>query len=435
MPRMLQDEFSHERTTHHDAHANAAAAAFLERLEELGEDQLDRFLAHVRTTVPFYQRLVSGGAELARIDQFPIVTREEMRASPDQFLSTAFSADELASYTALTSGTLGPSFEVRFDRAAFFDIHCFSWARIADAIPGMIDRLRIPGDRPRLHVVTDRRSFTRRTLHNPALGGQSIRYWPIGELDAVDDATVAELRAAEIDILVGKPHVLQLLARLDAARPGKPIRPRTLLTAAEKLYDTDLVRLRDHFACAIVDAYSATETGLIGVACQHRAGHHVQTDRVVLEILTEDGEVREDGTGTLLVTNLMNWGQPFVRYRLDDFVTLRWAACACGFEGPTLDVVGRDVRSYTVPSIGQVSAAALADILDRPEVEQFQVAQDTELRLAIRWVAAANVDPTFERELERELRALLAAEFTLRSVASAVEPGGKILRFITEPRL
>jgi phenylacetate-coenzyme A ligase PaaK-like adenylate-forming protein len=170
---------------------------------------------------------------------------------------------------------------------------------------------------------------------------------------------------------------------------------------------------------------------VVAVGCPHGTGLHIQSDRVVVEIQRADGQIRGEGPGEILVTNLFNWAQPFVRYRLGDRGVVAVVDCPCGFNGPTLvSLPGRNLARYVVPELGTVDSVDLERVLDRPDVKQFEVTQQIDGRLLIRWIPATPEHArATEADLTRVLASLLLRWFVLEQSDQITLVGGKRLRF------
>lgn len=92
----------------------------------------------------------------------------------------------------------------------------------------------------------------------------------------------------------------------------------------------------------IVEDYGSTETGSLAGEC-HSGKMHLWSDRLHFEVRDEESrEIREFGTGSLLVTPLYREAMPLVRYDLGDQVRISSEACACGSKLPTVEVLGRE---------------------------------------------------------------------------------------------
>ncbi len=88
--------------------------------------------------------------------------------------------------------------------------------------------------------------------------------------------------------------------------------------------------------------WKATVTTTIACECvQHHL--HVNDDWILIEPVDGDNEPVPDGVQSdkLLLTNLFNFTQPFIRYELTDRVVMHHEPCACGNPLPWLTLEGR----------------------------------------------------------------------------------------------
>lgn len=86
------------------------------------------------------------------------------------------------------------------------------------------------------------------------------------------------------------------------------------------------------FGKSISSEYGAAEAGLIAFECPD-GGIHVNIENVILE---------QNDSGELLVTNLLSYSFPVIRYRLGDMITLNDKICPCGRSHPLIEnIVGR----------------------------------------------------------------------------------------------
>lgn len=142
---------------------------------------------------------------------------------------------------------------------------------------------------------------------------------------------VAALNAYQPDYLNAYPSLIRRLAEEQKAGRLK-IRPKLFRSAAEALAPDVKDLVREVWNAPIADGYTATETGIMAVDCEHRSGMHIAEDLVVLEIV--DAEDRPVPPGTQgakrLATVLFNHTLPVIRYEFSDLITLAAGNCACG---------------------------------------------------------------------------------------------------------
>lgn len=155
--------------------------------------------------------------------------------------------------------------------------------------------------------------------------------------------------------------------------------PEGIITAAEPLFSHQREAMERAFGCPVFNTYGCREVMLIGAECPHHSGLHVSADHLVVEVLDEEGGPCAPGTsGEIVVTDLHNYGMPFVRYRLGDLGTFTDKVCACGRGLPLLQSVdGRILDRLRTPGGSYVPGEFFPYLLnDVDGIRRFQVIQD-----------------------------------------------------------
>jgi phenylacetate-CoA ligase len=239
-------------------------------------------------------------------------------------------------------------------------------------------------------------------------------------------------------ILQGYPSSLRALAHhcLERGRRLEPA-PRLVFTDSELLLPDTRALLEQQFAAPVLDIFGTFETDNIGFECRHRAGFHITTDSVLLEILRDGVPVPDGEEGEIVVTVLHNRTSPFIRYNLRDLARLAPRPCACGLPFPLLTGLQGRANDLLLLEDGAERSAmhvfrglrAFTHLLRQYQLRQLAVG-----RFELLVVPAS---PCADADLAR-LRALLAqnlggGELCVRVVA-AIPPGpsGKWRAFVQE---
>ena len=135
--------------------------------------------------------------------------------------------------------------------------------------------------------------------------------------------------------------------------------------------------------------------------CEYRQGLHINAENLVVE--TRDPDSMEPSE--ILVTDLHNYGMPFVRYATGDVGTISDVSCACGrglpllesIEGRLLDSI-RTVDGRTVP--GEFFPHLLKEV---PEFAEYRVEQRTLDHVVISAVLTEALSERSERLLSHEI--------------------------------
>ena len=205
------------------------------------------------------------------------------------------------------------------------------------------------------------------------------------DVNAPEEQIIRELDGFQPAMLSGYPSNLALLADCD----GLQIRPDVVITGGELLTDAVRKKLADKFGCYVQTHYSCTEAGEI--ACECSEGHlHINGDWVIVEPVDEN--CRPVGYGVLsdkvLITNLANRIQPFIRYELTDRIVLHDEKCRCGRSSPWLEIEGRTDDTLSFENGVRIAPMSLYKILEEVgSVRRFQLIQTGAAQLELRLVS------------------------------------------------
>ncbi len=177
---------------------------------------------------------------------------------------------------------------------------------------------------------------------------------------------------------------------------------RCAIAAAEPLVDATRQRIEEGLRVPLFNTYGCREFMSIAAECECRNGLHVHAENLVVE--TRDQH--DDGPSEILVTDLHNYGMPFVRYESGDLGTVADARCGCGrglpllraIEGRILDAL-HTADGRTVP--GEFFPHLLKEI---PELAHYRVEQKSIDRIVISAVLAEPLSERSATLLRHEIR-------------------------------
>ncbi|HTK31821.1 MAG TPA: AMP-binding protein [Candidatus Saccharimonadaceae bacterium] len=193
---------------------------------------------------------------------------------------------------------------------------------------------------------------------------------------------------------------------------GRALGMRAVITTAEVLRPEQRERLADTFGCRVVDSYGCAEAGVAGFECEH-GGMHVPVESVVV-----DRAAAEDGREELLLTDLFNFSEPVIRYRVGDFVAPAPESCACGRALPLLGAIeGRAGDFLTLPD-GRRINGLLPYYIFRPhaksgEVREYQFVEFPDGRIELRVVPGEAWSDAARGQIEAEVTAGLGLPIAL----------------------
>ncbi len=230
------------------------------------------------------------------------------------------------------------------------------------------------------------------------------------------DQIVEKLNVFQPAMLGGYPSNLELL--IEKQQSGQlHISPVMIMTGGEYLSDELRDKLSKAFGCYVQTSYSCTEGGTIACECTEQH-FHINEDWVIVEPVDENNCPVPAGmqADKILLSNLFNFTQPFIRYEVTDRVVLHDEPCKCGNSSRWLTLEGRtdDVVSFLQNGV-EIKLAPLAIYATLKEVHELRRFQfiahsnHAELRLE-------PVEGFTEREVFDKVKTVLERFFSMHGL-------------------
>jgi phenylacetate-CoA ligase len=126
-----------------------------------------------------------------------------------------------------------------------------------------------------------------------------------------------------------------------------------IMSTAEILYDYQRAKFERLFDCPVYNMYGSRETGNNACECSCHEGLHLSLESAVVEFVDENLRKVEYGQeGQMLITDLTNYGMPFIRYQIDDFAVPLDSVCSCGRELPLIGSITGRLQDFVYDSNG-----------------------------------------------------------------------------------
>lgn len=161
---------------------------------------------------------------------------------------------------------------------------------------------------------------------------------------AEPEAFLDTWRKFRINLVQGMPTKLGPLLR--AVKKLEPdFRMPKVLYAGMPLSPSDQKWMREELGTTrIASVIGANDGGQLGYQCEHLSGaqHHLIDDYNYVEIVDENGLPVHDGEpGKIVITSLLKYAFPLIRYELGDAGKIVGANCPCGRTSRILEHLGR----------------------------------------------------------------------------------------------
>ncbi len=400
------------------------------------QQRLDELVALVRTKSPYYNNKYLGLPEhITDVRQLPPVLKPDLVKFFDYWVTDravtkagveAFVADKsligapyLGRYfVCTTSGTTGVptilvhdagmlalSSAVEVARALpAWGFTAGDWARFVQ-MQGRVAAVFVTGGH-----FQGMASMRRRHLEDPRREKTARMFSALAPLQEI----VAGLNDYQPAMLAAYPSSLSLLAT-EQLEGRLRIHPLLVLPTGETLTPAVRQQIESAFHAHVRQSYGSSEMPVIAYDCGH-GGLHVNADWVIFEPVDDQYQPVPPGCASqkVLITNLANRVQPYIRYEMGDSVTVNPEPCTCGSPLPSIVVEGRndEILRFTNRAGSRVPIMPMAlwsIVKDTPGAYRFQAIQCGEQRLKIRLQAKQpGEEPRVWIQLRQRVQGFLA---------------------------
>lgn len=309
-----------------------------EQFQKYQLEMLQLLIPHAVRNVPYYREKFKNlginpkaVTELHHLQQLPILEKQTIREHPEDFVDENLNKKKLI--VGNTSGTTGTPLVLYRDiklastATAFFDMRCREVANMCRRRNSSVSiggHLVTAPDREKPPFWVYNKRWKQLYMSSYHL---SPRYLP---------HYVDELRKFKADYVEGYPSSVYAIAQHIVENNLEPIAFKACFTTAENLFDSHRQAIQSAFKCRTYNQYGCGEIAIFATECEH-GSMHISSDYGIVEIVDEDDNPLPIGqTGCVLCTSLVNFVQPFIRYRLGDMAALGSKPCKCGSPLPVL---------------------------------------------------------------------------------------------------
>jgi len=350
----------------------------LNQLMSQQQKKLEELLLHAKKDVPYYRRVFRDygltAKELCTYSNFkklPYLTKDIINKNKDSIVASHVKKRDLV--TNSTSGSTGENLYFFQDRKCMLArqsvvwrnqawVNCLYADKQASLWGAPFDLKKSQSMKGKLHAL-----FTREiSLSSYELSEQSMeKYEKI-------------LNKYKPKLLVSYPSPLNTFAEFLLANKKTIPSIKSIITSAETLYEWQRSTIEKAFDCPVFDRYGCREFGSIAHECEKHEGYHLNVERFFLEILDDRGKpVTDEESGEIVITDLDNYGFPFIRYKIGDIATQSSRSCSCGRGLPMLErIEGRTFDIIKAPNGNRIAGTFWTLALRTfPGIKNFQVEQ------------------------------------------------------------
>jgi phenylacetate-CoA ligase len=401
---------------HRDAFL-ASARSDREALATAVRQRLLDVLVHAYETSPYYRDTwdaigfrPSSSFRAEDIQALPFITKDIVRDKKSLMVSRRFRSNELE--LSHTGGTTGPPTSFYLDHACHVSRLGRQWGI-----------LELCGYRPDIRrglvwgvhadLANDRTHGLKRWFREYAANQEALCCAGMNEQAMMDYH--GRLLRFKPEVLYGYPIAMVQFATFIQERGLAPIKVKRIITTAERLNHAQRRRLQMVFEGEVFSLYCTRDYGCIGFECEMHDGFHVDTESVLVEITRNGRCVNPGESGEITITDLQNYGMPFIRSLTGDIGALAPHPCKCGSPLPLLtNLDGRVTDLVYRPDGSVVQGLMLLDLFTDIQAIRFaQFVQERQEELDVFLVVTSEYSDNVEKEAIREVRELLGSDIAI----------------------
>ena len=217
---------------------------------------------------------------------------------------------------------------------------------------------------------------------------------------------VRVLKKEKPQALIGYVSALNILGDFIEKNGISDVGVNAIIPAAETLFDHQRELFERAFHGKVFNRYGCHEFTSIAHECDFHNGMHINSENLYVEIIKDDRPAQPGELGEIVVTDLENFGAPFIRYRMEDLGILQPAPCDCGRGLPLLKTVeGRVYDLISCPN-GTIQTGTFFCKMTRSVdgIREFQVIQRSKEKLWMKLVTDEHFQVESVAFLRRQIK-------------------------------
>jgi phenylacetate-CoA ligase len=111
---------------------------------------------------------------------------------------------------------------------------------------------------------------------------------------------------------------MQIIAKYINENKIQVHKPAAIFAGATKVYEHTRKEIQEAFGAPVIDFYGSREFGDVACECEKRKGLHIASILNKVEVVDKNNNSVKEQDGDLIITSLMNYAMPFIRYKIGD---------------------------------------------------------------------------------------------------------------------
>ena len=376
-------------------------------------NNLKKLLDHAYQQVPFWRETFNAAGlgpqdikSYADFCQLPLISREIIKTNLPRMLAENYKDRLLIKHTGGSTGEPLTFYhdDVSYQQRVAISKRGYGWVHCEDGrrqfhLWGMAEHRKpiFTRIKTRLHRAVLRHKYFNCLYFNDARKLECLK----------------SMNRFKPKVIIAYPGALYRLASfIEDNNYELTFTPDSIIAAAEKIFDTQRAVIEKVFKAKTYNSYGSREFMLLAMECEAHKGLHVSSENILLEVIGEDGQPVSPGEqGEIVITDLHNFGMPFIRYRIGD-QAIQGASdsdCPCGRGLPRIkEITGRTLDMIRLPDGNEIPGEFFVRYVGRnPGVRQFCVKQYVLDELVIELVVDHQFSKQVSDGMKRRVRKIL----------------------------
>ena len=405
-----------------------------EQLDDFQNQRLRLLIQHVYESVPFYRDYMHAHhltpADIQTKDdlkKLPIITKEIMRKEGiERFTSETYPISKRI--TTSSSGSTGKPF-VHYITKEDYSMD------IAGNLRGWYNMGWRLGDKYIKISQNPRNSFLKK------IQDWVTRNRYVATTDLSDEhlyEVMQEIEYYKPVVIRSYPDPLYIMAQYRLQHKNEfRYCPKVITTTGNVLHSHIREVIEEAFGCEVYDSYGS-EGNSVAFECSTHGGYHSAEEYGITEVLDDNDQVVQEGSGRVVTTDLWNYAHPFIRYDVQDRIEVTASPCRCGrVHLRVLKVLGRDNEVLNAPSGRRYIVHHFTVFFEptvtpqlKDSIEQYQIVQHKDGSVTIKLVVNNRYEDAMSMFLKDYWEKEFGADVTIEIVDRIPIMGNNKRRFI-----
>lgn len=330
-------------------------ALTLDDLKKIQWQKLEKLLQHCWDNVPYYRNKWQEGGitnidEIKNLDDFsklPLLTKKDVADNYSNLIPTSYKGKNIKKSTG---GSTGTPFHFELDPLSNDVRQAVMWRGYGWLGAGLgVKSLFLWGDNV---GKTSKIKELKEKLYHRFYNREMVSTFSMN-INNLDEY-ITKINSYKPEAIISYVNPLFEIAKFINKNNIPVFSPQSILTGAEPLYEYQRVEIEKAFKSKVYNTYGCREFMLIAAECKQQKGLHINIDHLVVETLDDNHKNIEGDAGDLVITDLMNYGMPLIRYVNGDRATLSNVSCNCENPLPMIDKVNGRKLDVIKTASGQI---------------------------------------------------------------------------------